>query len=86
MTQSAPPNLTGLPRFSHDNLPVSGWETFRKKVNTQMVRINGAFVVETREGPLVCKDGWLARDSAGWPYPIAADEQAAIYEPVEDEA
>lgn len=35
-------------------------------------------------GPLHCADGWLAIDARGYPYPIAADEQALIYEPVEN--
>jgi hypothetical protein len=76
-----PPPFVELPRFNRDNLPLGGWETFRKKVNTDMIRVAGPFVVETREGPLVCRDGWLARDPNGDPYPIATDVQAAIYEP-----
>jgi len=40
----------------------------------------GPFEVETREGTLTCEDGWLAIDSDGYPYPIAADEFNKIYE------
>jgi len=73
------------PTFSTDNLPLAspGWQKFRKKVNTNMLRIDGPFVVETSEGPLFCQDGYLAVDARGYPYPIAADEQALIYEQVE---
>lgn len=58
------------------------WSTFRKKVTTQAIRIGAPFVVETSEGPLSCKDGWLAVDARGYPYPIAADEFDLIYEEV----
>jgi hypothetical protein len=42
-------------------------------------RIAGPFSCETREGTLVCQDGYLAIDSSGWPYPIAKDEFEKIY-------
>lgn len=69
--------------FSVDNLPDTdaGWEDFRKTSTTRMIRVNGPFTVETSEGPLHCADGWLAVDARGYPYPIAADEQALIYDP-----
>lgn len=72
--------------FSVENLPplTAPWQEFRKKVTTKMVRIDGPFTVETSEGPLHCEDGWLAVDARGYPYPIAADEQELIYEPVSD--
>jgi len=73
-------------RFSVDVLPQGGWEPFRKTAITQMVRINGPFIVETSEGPLTCQDGWLALDARGYPYPIADAEKSLIYEPVVDEA
>ena len=70
--------------FSKKNLPENAeWYEFRKKVPTRMTRIDGPFTVETSEGPLHCEDGWLAVDARGYPYPIAADEQKLIYEPVE---
>ena len=59
------------------------WAIFRKKVHTHATRIEGPFRVETSEGPLDCADGWLAVDARGYPYPIAADEFALIYEEVE---
>lgn len=71
------------PTFDPDNLPEGGWQTFRKKVNTRMIRIDGPFTVNTSEGPLHCEDGWLAMDARGYPYPIANDEHQQIYEPVE---
>ena len=49
-----------------------------------MVRIDGPFTVETAEGPLRCEDGWVALDTNGDPYPIAADVEAASYKPTGD--
>ncbi len=74
-----------IPRFSPNVLPhpADNWTEWRKKVTTRMVRIDGPFIVDTSEGPLRCADGWLAMDARGYPYPIAADEQALIYEPVQ---
>lgn len=69
----------GVPHFTTENLPIEGWREYRKKVTTRMVRIDGPFTVETREGPLTCPDGYLAVDACGYPYPIAADEHALIY-------
>jgi hypothetical protein len=61
----------------------TSWPLYRKKVMTRALRMDGPFTVETREGTLTCPDGYLAIDSSGWPYPIAADEFEAIYERVE---
>lgn len=61
--------------FHPGNLPIDGWREYR----TRMVRVDGPFTVETREGPLTCPDGYLAVDARGYPYPIDADEQALIY-------
>ncbi len=73
-------------RFTKDNLPVpdSGWRCYRKKVTTMAIRIDGPFVVETSEGDLRCEDGYLGIDARGYPYPIAADEFALIYEEAPD--
>lgn len=71
-----------MPTFSVDNIPDGEWKTYKKKVTTQMLRIDGPFTVETSEGPLRCEDGYLAIDARGYPYPIAADEQVLIYEEV----
>lgn len=68
------------------NLPEGNWQEYRKKVTTRMIRIDGPFVVETSEGVLRCEDGYLAIDARGYPYPLAADEQALIYELVNSEA
>jgi hypothetical protein len=60
--------------------PTEDFGLYQKKQLTHAVRIAGPFSVETREGTLTCPDGWLALDSGGWPYPIAADEFERIYE------
>lgn len=69
--------------FSTDNLPEDGWKSYKKVVPTKMVKVDGPFTVETSEGPLHCNDGFLAVDARGYPYPIATDEQALIYEEVQ---
>jgi hypothetical protein len=60
------------------------WTLHQKKVPTRMIRIDGPFEVETKEGRLKCLDGWLAVDSAGFPYPISASDYDDMYEPVND--
>ncbi len=52
---------------------------YQKKVKTQAAKIDGPFTVETSEGPLTCKDGYLCLDARGYPYPVATDEFALIY-------
>ena len=71
-----------MQNFSKDNLPSNpqSWPKWRKTSFTHMIKIDGPFTVETDEGPLTCQDGFLAIDSRGYPYPIATDEQAIIYE------
>lgn len=78
--------MTETHLFTRDQLPSEslGWGEYRKKVTTQMVRIDGPFTVETDEGPLTCDDGWLAIDARGNPYPIADDEHQLIYEPAQE--
>lgn len=69
-------------RFSRDYVPANlGFKGYRKKTVTKIARIDGPFEVETREGSVYCPDGYLAIDSKGYPYPVAADEFEAIYEP-----
>jgi len=70
--------------FSMTNLPSDSdsWPTYQKKVPTRAIKINGPFEVETSEGPLKCRDGYLALDARGYPYPIATEEFDLIYEPV----
>jgi hypothetical protein len=83
---TVPAHFRGVPRYTRDALPLGEWKAFRKKAPTPMVRITGPFVVETDGGPVICNDGWLAKDSRGRPYPIAAAEQEASYEPTGDDA
>ena len=72
--------MPDIPTFDKNNLPEGEWRSFRKKVDTRMVRIDGPFVVNTSEGPLTCKNGWLAIDARGYPYPIDDEEKELIYE------
>lgn len=65
--------------FDPDNLPEGGWGYYQKHSITRAQRIEGPFTVHTREGVMVCSDGWLAIDSLGYPYPIAAEEFDRIY-------
>lgn len=67
--------------FTADNLPEGDWAAFRKTEPIEALRMDGTFTVETREGVVECDDGWLALDSDGFPYPIAADEFENVYEP-----
>lgn len=70
--------------YSRDTLPHPvRWEEFVKITTTKAVRMDGYFEVWTREGLMSCEDGWLALDSGGNPYPIAAEEFARIYRPAE---
>jgi len=66
--------------YSRHNMPSGEWRAFRKKVLTKALRMPGPFSVETSEGTLDCEDGWLCIDARGYPYPVAADEFALIYE------
>lgn len=80
------PDAATEPDFTRENVEWTMAEharLYRKTALTRAVRIKGPFTVLTREGPLPCPDGYLAVDAHGWPYPIAADEFAAIYEEAE---
>lgn len=62
------------------------WREYRKKVTTRARRIEGPFRVWTSESenePFYCEDGYLAIDARGYPYAIAAEEFALIYEPAD---
>jgi hypothetical protein len=74
--------------FSTDHLPGddAGWRTYRKKVFTQMIKVDGPFRVMTSEGLLTCQDGFLAIDARGYPYPLATEEQKLIYEEVTEDS
>lgn len=68
-----------------EQLKDADWNEYKKKVTTKAVRIEGEFIVATSEGDLRCKDGFLAVDSRGYPYPIATEEFNQIYELVEEQ-
>jgi len=83
----APPGLRLIPQFDHDNLPIADWQDYRKTTVTAMIRMLGPFTCHTQDNNYVtCQDGWLALDTVGHPYPIAAAEHDASYElAVEDD-
>jgi hypothetical protein len=66
--------------------PQLNFKGYRKTTVTQAARMDGPFRVLTAEGPLECKDGYLAIDSRGYPYPIDREEFEAIYEEVINES
>jgi hypothetical protein len=68
--------------YTKETLPTGGWRSYRKLLPTQMKRIDGPFQVETKEGVVICSDGYLAIDADGYPYPIASEIMAKAYEPV----
>lgn len=70
-------------RFTkNDTSKIKDTAKYHKKMITEAKRIEGPFECMTREGILVCEDGYLAMDSEGWPYPIAKGEFENVYEPV----
>lgn len=66
------------------NIPPNRWRSFRKTIPTKMVKMEGPFTVETREGWLTRQDGWLAIDADGYPYPIDPVIHALSYEEIDD--
>jgi hypothetical protein len=66
-------------KFTKDNLGHLFYDEYTQTTPTKMIRINGAFEVDTKEGVMSCKDGWLALDADGDPYPIDAKVQAKTY-------
>jgi hypothetical protein len=71
------------PVYTREDAPrLNGYSLYRKVLPVTARRMFGPFRVRTREGELLCEDGWLAIDSGGYPYPIADDEFSRIYEPV----
>lgn len=54
-------------------------KSYRKKVSTKAIRIDGPFKVYTSEGIMTCEDGYLCLDARGYPYPVASDEFDLIY-------
>ena len=76
--------MDGVALFTKDD--VADYEAcpkYRKRVLTHAVKVDGPFEVQTSEGALRCDDGYLAVDARGYPYPIATDEFALIYEEVQ---
>jgi hypothetical protein len=61
----------------------SPFEIYRKISMTRAKRITGQFDVETKEGVVMCLDGWLALDDMDNPYPIAAEIFDMSYQDVE---
>lgn len=69
--------------YDRDSLPTDGWASWRKVQLTQMAPLTGPCEIVTQEGPVSVPDGWrgfLAIDSGGFPYPVAAEVHAATYE------
>lgn len=56
------------------------FKKYRKKVLTRAARVEGEFCAMTQEGPISCKDGYVALDESGYPYPIAYREFHKLYE------
>jgi hypothetical protein len=72
--------------YDKDNLPcpLEEMPLHRKTWLTPMVPVLGPFTVVTQEGPVELPDGWegfVAVDRAGYPYPVALDEDRETYEP-----
>ncbi len=66
--------------FNKDNVPPEAdFKSYRKHAVTKATRINGPFTVDTSEGTLTCKDGYLCIDARGYPYPVATNEFDLIY-------
>lgn len=70
--------------YSIDHLPDGDFELYSKTEPIEAIRLDGPFTVETREGRVTTDDGWLALDSGGYPYPIAADEFDQVYAPYDE--
>lgn len=70
-----------MQEFHRNNLPspVDTWPQYRKVVSTHALRVEGEFSVQTSEGTLHCKDGYLCIDARGYPYPVAKEEFDLIY-------
>lgn len=64
------------------NIPDT-WDRWRRIQGTiRAIRMDGPFTVETSEDIVRCEDGYMAIDSRGYPYPIAAEEFERIYRPI----
>ena len=78
------------PIYNKDELPrkVEEWPRYRRADHcTIRARyIAEPFNVETSEGIVGCKEGYIALDSRGIPYPIATEEFDNIYQAVESQS
>lgn len=72
--------------ITRETLPEGEWAKYDKTAPIEALRMDAPFTVQTREGVLSCDDGWLAIDSEGYPYPIAADEFDTVYAPAAEAA
>lgn len=75
------------PRYTHNNLPDGDWVQYRKVGTTRMAPVTGPCVVDTKEGEYRLPEGWqgfIALDSDGDPYPVAAEVHARTYERADD--
>lgn len=80
--------MVDVPHYTRDTLPTGQWARYRKTGTTEMRPITGPAVVETMEGPYTLPDGWrgfVAIDTAGYPYPVDAGVHRVSYELVCDE-
>jgi hypothetical protein len=75
-----------IPVYEPGRLPDDGWRLYRKMTLTRMRPVVGPIVIVTQEGRYELPEGWrgfVAVDTAGFPYPIEATEHARTYEEVE---
>jgi hypothetical protein len=81
-----------IPVYDRDNLPSiapggATWGDFTLREPLRAVRVEGAFecrlpldhALRDTLGTLPCRDGWLALDQNGDPFPIEAAQFDAIY-------
>jgi len=57
-------SLKGADLHPRPHPPAESWGSYRKKIPTCAVRIDGPFTVESREGVFTCENGCLAIDNS----------------------
>lgn len=68
------------PIYTKDSLPAGPFAEYAKVRTTRAIKVTGTFHCLTSEGNIAsCKDGWLAVDSRGYPYPINSAEFEVTY-------
>lgn len=78
---SRPVDPAPWPTFDRDTLPDTAFPYYPRRITaTRALRIRGPFAVDTLEGRMACRDGWLALDVDGNPYPIDAEVFAKTFE------